>query len=80
MEDAGRRNHQVHGVVGPQVQRKEQRPGGLVCRADPRPTFMIQFRQPVQEREKPDLFVAQQAAQMYDPVEKIILDAGAAHQ
>src|ERR1035441_8352986 len=36
---------------------------------------MVQIRQPVQEGEKPDLFVAQQAAQMHNPVEEIILDA-----
>jgi hypothetical protein len=31
---------------------------------------MIQIRQPVQKGEKPDLFVAQQAAQMHNPVER----------
>jgi hypothetical protein len=41
---------------------------------------MVQIRQPIQEGEKPDLFVAQQAAQMHNPVGKIILDACAANQ
>jgi hypothetical protein len=41
---------------------------------------MIQIRQAVQEWEKTDLFVAQQPAQMRNPVEEIILDAGAANQ
>src|ERR1017187_2251411 len=41
---------------------------------------MVQIRQPVQEGEKPDLFVAQQTAQMHNPMEEIVLDAGAANQ
>jgi hypothetical protein len=80
VEDIGAGADEVPGAVGPEVERVEQALAGERTRGTGDGALVIQIRQVVQEGKQGDLGVAEQLAQVRDPIEEIILDASAAHQ